>query len=521
MIEGGIPFAGTLPMREHDKITDAIGNKRTDIYGFDGSAWNRAIVDSSGALKVTSSGGAADVQYTEGDVDTTITGTAVMWEDTGDTLRAVSAAKPLPVGDGGGSLTIDGTVTIQDGGNVISVDDAGGSLTVDGTVSVSNQSVQYTEADTDSTITGTAIMFEGNTSSNTLNVVNADFPLPIRFISQLATIAVSVQNAVSVLSPVTVDQGVGGAITPWTVANNDSLSDNGPFVDTTSKVFMGGFVLDEVAGTALSENDAAAARIDSKRAQVFVIEDETTRGRRVTVTSGLALKVDGSGVTQPVSIAATVTVDTELTTKDYDTGAGTDTVAVIGILLPKSGGAVAGGTSTDPLRTDPTGITTQPVSDAGGSLTVDGSVSISGTIDTELPAAAALADGASNPTTPMIGANVIHWNGTTWDRVRHSYYQTTAGAVTNTLGAIIDMSAYPCSMFTMQTTKSGSVTSFNIDLLISLDGTNFVVGFNFTAAGGGDSAKSSGTLPAKYCRFSVNTIAGLGSETIQVLAIRP
>lgn len=40
------------------------------------------------------------------------------------------------VSDGGSSLTVDGTVTVQDGGNVISVDDAGGSLTVDGTVNI-------------------------------------------------------------------------------------------------------------------------------------------------------------------------------------------------------------------------------------------------------------------------------------------------------------------------------------------------------------------------------------------------
>jgi hypothetical protein len=33
----------------------------------------------------------------EGDVDATITGTAIMWEDAANTLRPVSAAKPLPV----------------------------------------------------------------------------------------------------------------------------------------------------------------------------------------------------------------------------------------------------------------------------------------------------------------------------------------------------------------------------------------------------------------------------------------
>lgn len=39
------------------------------------------------------------------------------------------------------------------------------------------------------------------------------------------------------------------------------------------------------------------------------------------------------------------------------------------------------------------------------------------TADTELPAAAALADGASNPTAPAVGAFSLAWNGSTWDRV--------------------------------------------------------------------------------------------------------
>jgi hypothetical protein len=38
--------------------------------------------------------------------------------------------------------------------------------------------------------------------------------------------------------------------------------------------------------------------------------------------------------------------------------------------------------------------------------------------DTELPAAAALADAASNPTTPLVGAALLGFNGTTWDRLR-------------------------------------------------------------------------------------------------------
>lgn len=41
--------------------------------------------------------GGGGTQYTEADTDASITGTAMLWEDTSDTLRSVSAAKPLPV----------------------------------------------------------------------------------------------------------------------------------------------------------------------------------------------------------------------------------------------------------------------------------------------------------------------------------------------------------------------------------------------------------------------------------------
>lgn len=53
-----------------------------------------AISDGSGS-QITSFGGGT--QYTEGDTDATITGTAMLWEDAADTLRAVSSAKPLPI----------------------------------------------------------------------------------------------------------------------------------------------------------------------------------------------------------------------------------------------------------------------------------------------------------------------------------------------------------------------------------------------------------------------------------------
>lgn len=86
------------------------------------------------------------------------------------------------------------------------------------------------------------------------------------------------------------------------------------------------------------------------------------------------------------------------------------------------------------------------VDDNAGSLTVDGSVSISGTatVDTELPAAAALADATANPTTPLVGAALEGWNGATWDRLK----STTAN------GLVVDVSRVQGT-----TAVSGTVTA--------------------------------------------------------------
>lgn len=73
----------------------------------------------------------------------------------------------------------------------------------------------------------------------------------------------------------------------------------------------------------------------------------STSANQTTANNSLA-SIDGKLVTEK--------------TADFDSGAGTDTVAMQGIALPKSGGAVAGGTSSDPLRIDPTGTSTQPIS---------------------------------------------------------------------------------------------------------------------------------------------------------------
>lgn len=116
----------------------------TDIAG----TARAIIVDDDGHLQVDIlSGGGGGTQYTEGDTDATITGTVMMMEDSADTLRPAQ-------GDVTNGLDVDvtrsalptGAATsanqLPDGHNVtvdnasISIDDGGGSITVDGTVDV-------------------------------------------------------------------------------------------------------------------------------------------------------------------------------------------------------------------------------------------------------------------------------------------------------------------------------------------------------------------------------------------------
>lgn len=94
-----------------------------------------AIVDGNGD-QITSFGGG--VQYTEGDTDVSITGTAMMFEDTGNALVVPSATHPLPIDTTGLALAAN---QLPDGHNV-TVDNV--SIPVTGTFWQATQPVSMT-----------------------------------------------------------------------------------------------------------------------------------------------------------------------------------------------------------------------------------------------------------------------------------------------------------------------------------------------------------------------------------------
>lgn len=248
-------------------------------------------------------------------------------------------AGAMPVTDNAGSLTVDngGTFAVQDSEKV-----ADNAPFTDGTTPVQPAGYIYDE------VAGTGLT-ENDAGAARMDVKRAQIAVLEDATTRGQRATVTASNALKVDGSA-VTQPVSGTVTanagsgPWPVTDNagsltvdndgtfaiqdsQKLADNAGFTDGTTPVQPAGFIFDEVAGTALTENDVAASRIDSKRAQVMVIEDTTTRGQRATVTGANALKVDGSAVTQPVSGTVTANLAT-----------GTNTVGDVGIIPRTSGG---------------------------------------------------------------------------------------------------------------------------------------------------------------------------------------
>lgn len=239
------------------------------------------VTDNGGSLTVDGSvtvSGAVDTELTTGNMDTgagTDTRAVVGLVGTasgGGQLIPGSSTDGLLVNLGANNdVTVTGSVTANVGAGPYPVTDNGGSLTVDNAGTFAVQAAQ----------SGTWTVQPGNTAN---------------------TVAWKV-DASSVAVPITDNAGSLTVDNAGTFATQETqiITDNAAFTDGTSKVFPAGFVYDEVAGTALTENDVAAGRVNVNRAMVNAIEDGATRGRYATVTAANSLKVDGSAVTQPVS----------------------------------------------------------------------------------------------------------------------------------------------------------------------------------------------------------------------------
>lgn len=180
-LQAGTAYAGKV--RLTDGTTDA---EVVPLTGYNAQAV--AIVDASGD-QITSFGGGT--QYTEGDTDASITGTACMWEDTSNTLVAASAAKPFPVeivagaGSGGTAAADDADFTAgtTSGTPVMGVYESSPTSVTDGDMGVvgitSTRLLKVTGAGGSFPITdsGGSITIDTNSGAISVDGAGATFPI--------------------------------------------------------------------------------------------------------------------------------------------------------------------------------------------------------------------------------------------------------------------------------------------------------------------------------------------------------
>lgn len=319
----------------YSQIRDAAGNERGanvtagGALQVDGSAVAQPITDNSGSITVDGT-----VAVTNANLDAAVSTlatqtTLALIKAKTDNIDVALSTRTKPadaqhaiIDSGTTAVTNTGTFAVQDSEKL--ADNAG---FTDGTTKVLPCGFIYDE------VAGTALT-ENDVAAPRINANRAsvstieDGSTRGRYATVTAANAVKV-DASGVAVPITDNSGsitVDNAGT-FAVQDSEKVADNAGFTDGTTKVNPVGFIFDETAGTALTENDVGSARMDNKRALVFTIEDETTRGQRATVTAGKALKVDASSVAVPITDnSGSVTVDNT-------------SIAKLDPIVPTNGGA--------------------------------------------------------------------------------------------------------------------------------------------------------------------------------------
>lgn len=291
-------------------------------------------MDSSGAVRVT--GGGGGTQYTEGDVDTTITGSALLWEGASNTLTTVAAGTPLPV-----------TCATCSGTGVQHIDDAA-----------------FTPATDD--IVPAGAMFDD-------------------------------------VAPDSVNEGDGGVVRMsanrnlYVTLRDAAGNERGLNVDASGQVAV------TVAGSALTS---------------LQLIDDAVSGTGFNISQFGGTNVVNGGVAGVLSIGGNVAHDGAMTANPiavggYASAAAPTSVSADGDVVRAwyirngsaavtltAAGALIGGDATNGIDVDVTRVT--------GTVTVD----------SELSTAAAASDDFANPTTAGILSFNMCYDGSTWDRCR-------------------------------------------------------------------------------------------------------
>lgn len=357
--------------RDANRVTAVLGVSNVDgetpIIIYADPTTNRLLVNATITGTVTTTAG---TEYTEGDIDATITGGAIMWEDAADTLRAVSAAKPLPVELKTGTASIGtlaansgvdiGDVTINNaaGASAVNIQDGGNIITVDGTVAA----------------------------------------------TQSGTWVLGANSGVDI-GDVTINNAAG--------ASAVNIQDGGNSITIDGTVSVSGAVDTELPAAAALADGASATPTTPTVGVIALLMNATTVDRQRAVVN--ALDSTGTGIAAVGIVGQLDDVAASAVTENQFATVRITSLRALHVQAQANSGVDIG----DVTINNASGASAVNIQDGGNTITVDGTVAISGTVtvDSELAAAAALSDNFANPTTSVVGAMLMAWDGTTWDRV--------------------------------------------------------------------------------------------------------
>lgn len=116
---------------------------------------------------------------------------------------------------------------------------------------------------------------------------------------------------------------------------------------------------------------------------------------------------------------------------------------------------------------------------------------------------------------------VYEFDGSTYDRVRNQFVQSTTGITTNAAGTTVTMTTTPMSKFTMVVDRTaGATNTVEVDLECSVNNTAFVQIATITDLTNEPVLTSLDGTPCAYMRYNVITVGAGNTLSIGLLAVR-
>lgn len=333
-------FLFVLPILGQNNLPPAIANVNAPTYA-EGQRVPLSV-DLSGNLRTTGGGGGGgggNVNLTGINGVTPGVGNPLRIDPTGTTTQPVSGTFWQSVQP----VSQSGTWTIQPGNTanttpwLFSISQGGNTATVSAAGALKTDSSSVTQP------------VSGTVTSNQGTAASASGAWTFKL-----TDGTDTANVTGASLDVNCTAGCGGAA---------AFSDNSAFTFGTTGVGIAGFVLDDVAPNAVTENSAAAPRMSANRVPYSQIRDAAgnERGANVNASNQLSVSVDNtpavtqSGTWNLNNISGTVNLPTGAATAAKQPAIGTAGTASADVIT------VQGIASMTPLKTDGSAVT-QPVS---------------------------------------------------------------------------------------------------------------------------------------------------------------